>query len=115
MNSLPNADSLEIDCRAVAARLQCERDFLLLDCRERDEHNLVRIERGRLLPMSELQGRVAELEEFRESEIVVYCHHGVRSRQVALWLSTQGFADVKSMCGGIDRWAVEIDASLPRY
>jgi rhodanese-related sulfurtransferase len=45
----------------------------------------------------------------------VYCHHGVRSRQVANWLRGQGFAQVQSLAGGIDRWTLEIDATLPRY
>jgi rhodanese-related sulfurtransferase len=65
--------------------------------------------------MSELLQRVGELKEVRESEIVVYCHHGVRSRQVANWLRGQGFAHVQSLAGGIDRWSQDIDAALPRY
>lgn len=89
--------------------------FLLLDCRERDEHQLVNIDEARLLPMSEIQDRVDEIEEHREREIVVHCHHGGRSLQVAMWLSQQGFADVKSMAGGINQWAIEIDTSLSRY
>ena len=56
-----------------------------------------------------------ELDALRNDEIVVYCHHGVRSRQVAHWLRGQGFAQVKSLAGGIDRWSQEIDPTLPRY
>jgi rhodanese-related sulfurtransferase len=65
--------------------------------------------------MSELSQRVVELDELRDAEMVVYCHHGVRSRQVANWLRGQGFAHVQSLAGGIDRWAQEIDGTLPRY
>ena len=106
---------LEIDCRTVKARRDAREPFLLLDCREPDEYQLVQIEGSRLVPMSELVDRVGELEPFREQAIVVHCHHGGRSLRVAHWLMQQGFADVKSLAGGIDQWAVEIDPDLPRY
>jgi len=107
--------ALEIDCRSVKARRDAGDPLVLLDCRERDEYELVRIASGRLVPMSELVQRVGELDELRDAEIVVYCHHGVRSRQVANWLRGQGFVHVQSLAGGIDRWSQEIDATLPRY
>lgn len=106
---------LEIDCRSVKLRLDSGDPLVLLDCRERNEYELVRLDSARLVPMSELAQRVGELDQLRESEIVVYCHHGVRSRQVANWLRGQGFANVKSLAGGIDRWSQEIDTTLPRY
>lgn len=106
---------IEIDCRTVKARLDAGDPLVLLDCRERNEYDFVRLETARLVPMSELSQRVGELDELRDAEMVVYCHHGVRSRQVANWLRGQGFAHVQSLAGGIDRWAQEIDATLPRY
>jgi rhodanese-related sulfurtransferase len=106
---------LEIDCLSVKARLDAGDPIVLLDCRERQEYELVKIASGRLLPMSEITERVSELDELRDAEIVVYCHHGVRSRQVANWLRGQGFAHVQSLAGGIDRWSQEIDESLARY
>jgi rhodanese-related sulfurtransferase len=106
---------LEIDCRTVKARLDAGDSLVLLDCREHNEYDFVRLDSARLVPMSELTQRVAELDELRDAEIVVYCHHGVRSRQVANWLHGQGFAHVQSLAGGIDRWSLEIDKSLPRY
>lgn len=115
VNLSPTAAPLEIDCRTVKAKLDAGEDFLLLDCREADEHRYVRIPQARLLPMSEIQERLGEIEDDRGREIVVHCHHGVRSLQVAVWLRQQGFAEAKSMSGGIDRWAAEIDPELPRY
>ncbi|MEQ9070975.1 MAG: rhodanese-like domain-containing protein [Gimesia chilikensis] len=47
--------------------------------------------------------------------MIVYCHHGMRSLQVASWLSQNGFTNVKSMQGGIDAWSCEIDDTKPRY
>jgi adenylyltransferase/sulfurtransferase len=110
-DSLP----LETDCKTVKSRLDAGEDFLLLDCREPDEHALVSIRGAILLPMSQLADRAAELEPHRGRPIVVHCHHGGRSLRVAAWLRQQGFASAESMSGGIDRWAEEIDRSLPRY
>jgi rhodanese-related sulfurtransferase len=106
---------LEIDCRTVKSRLDAGDPLVLLDCRERNEHEIVRLASARLVPMSELPERVGELDDLRDSEVVVYCHHGVRSRMVAARLRAQGFARVMSLVGGIDRWSEEIDATLPRY
>jgi len=106
---------LEIDCKSVKAKFESKVDFLLLDCRESDEYQRVCIDRAKLLPMSVIQDRVGELEAYKHMEIVVHCHHGGRSLKVTQWLRSQGFANVKSMAGGIDLWAVEIDAKLSRY
>ena len=106
---------LETDCSATKALLDAGGDFLLLDCREPDEHAMVHIEGAKLLPMGELADRVSELEPHREHAIVVHCHHGGRSLRVARWLREQGYPRVQSMAGGVDRWATEIDPQLPRY
>ena len=106
---------IEIDCQAVSKKLQADHDFVLLDCREADEFAIVHISGAKLLPMSELAARVSELEALRNREIVVHCHHGGRSLKVAHWLRAQGFAKARSMTGGIDAWAIEINPSLPRY
>jgi rhodanese-related sulfurtransferase len=106
---------LEIDCAAVKAKLDAEDEFLLLDCREQDEYETVRLAAATLVPMSEIQERVGELELHQQKEIVVYCHHGARSLQVTIWLKQQGFANVRSMSGGIDEWAQIIEPGMPRY
>lgn len=106
---------LEIDCQSVAARLLTNDGLLLLDCREADEHALVSISGARLVPMSEIASRLAELESYRQNPIAVHCHHGGRSLKVAVWLRSQGFSQAQSMAGGIDQWAQQIDPTLPRY
>ncbi|MEZ6063257.1 MAG: rhodanese-like domain-containing protein [Planctomycetaceae bacterium] len=106
---------MEVDCGTVKAKRDAGDVFLLLDCREQAEFDRVAIDGAVLLPMSEIHGRVSELEEHKAAEIVVYCHHGGRSLRVAMWLRQQGFQKAFSMAGGIDQWAMEIDVSLPRY
>jgi rhodanese-related sulfurtransferase len=106
---------LEIDCQTVLARLRGDKDFVLIDCREPDEHALVHIAGARLVPMSQLAARVAELADYRDCDLAVHCHHGGRSLKVAHWLRENGFAKAQSMRGGIDQWAQEIDPALARY
>lgn len=106
---------MEIDCKSVKARLDAGDSFLLLDCREPDEHSAVSIAAAKLIPMNEIPLRLAELEPFKQQGIVVHCHHGGRSMRVASWLRQQGFEQAQSMAGGIDQWAVDIQPGMARY
>jgi len=106
---------LEISCAEVHSKLTSGDEFVFVDCRETDEHQLVNIAQAQLIPMSEIQDRLEELQPHQDSEVIIHCHHGGRSLQVANWLVGQGFSNAKSMAGGIDQWASEIDTSLPRY
>jgi adenylyltransferase/sulfurtransferase len=106
---------LHIDVRSVKDLLDSDEDFLLLDCREQDEYDLVRIDGARLFPLSEAANWVDELHPFRDRRIVAYCHRGIRSLQLTQWLRSQGFAKVQNMMGGIDSWSLVIDTRLPRY
>lgn len=111
----PQSLPLEIDVRAVRQLLDDSADVVVLDCRERDEYDLVHLPQAQLLPMSELAQRAAELEAWRDKRIIVHCHHGGRSLRVTHWLRQNGFTQTQNMSGGIDAWAAEIDPSLPRY
>ncbi len=106
---------IEIHCRSVREKLVAGAELLLLDCREPKEYELVHLSDATLLPMDELPARIDELEPHRAKEIIVYCHLGIRSLQVATWMREQGFSQAKSMIGGIEQWAQEIDPSLARY
>lgn len=108
-------DAIEIDVHAVAALRTAAEPFLLLDCREPDEHAIARIAGAMLIPMRTIPERLADLEPHRSGRIVVHCHHGVRSLRVARFLRERGFAIAQSMAGGIEAWAVEIDPAMPRY
>lgn len=106
---------LEISCRQVDTKRRSGETLLLLDCREPEEVSRVRLEDVMTIPMGEVSQRLLELAPFRQQPLVVYCHHGGRSLQVATWLREQGFPSVQSMAGGIDRWAVEIEPGMARY
>ena len=108
-------DALEISAVEVKALLEAGEEFLLVDCREPLEADYASITGAQLIPMSELADRVEELEPSQASRIVVHCHLGGRSLQVAHWLRQQGFTEAVSMTGGIDSWSQEIDPAVPRY
>ena len=86
----------------------------LLDVRTEGEHQVVALPDCLLIPLHELQDRADELEPLRGREVVVYCHHGVRSLSGAALLSALGY-DACSLRGGIDLYAQIVDPSLPRY
>ena len=65
------------------------------------------------IPMREVPARVNELD--KNQAIACLCHHGVRSLQVANFLAQTGFETVANIAGGIDLWATELDAGVPRY
>lgn len=111
----------EITAQEVDAKCQAGDSFVWLDVREAEEVQTVQIsdERIIVLPLSELaQKQLAALPsqaEAQDTEIIVYCHHGVRSAQVTAWLLQQGWHNVKSMAGGIDAWAHEVDPTIGTY
>lgn len=106
---------IEVDVHHVKALLDANHNFLFIDCREEDEYETARIEGATLIPMSQLQERIGELEEHRERHIIVHCHHGGRSMRVTQWLRQQDFCSVQNMAGGIEDWSQKIDSSIPRY
>jgi rhodanese-related sulfurtransferase len=103
----------EISPRQLKARLERPDAPLILDVREPEELALARLPHAVHIPMGDLPQRLSELDP--EREIVVVCHHGIRSAQVAIYLARAGFERVSNLAGGIDAWAEEADPSTPRY
>jgi adenylyltransferase/sulfurtransferase len=89
------------------------RPIALVDVREPYEWSIGRLPGARLVPLDSLPEKVPDLD--RDAELVVYCHHGVRSEMAVEWLRGQGFARVRNLIGGIDRWSIEVDPSVRRY
>jgi rhodanese-related sulfurtransferase len=86
---------------------------VLLDVREPWEFQTAHIEGARLVPMNEVAARVSELDP--DADLVVICHLGGRSMQVAMFLEKQGFARVHNLAGGVDAWAKTVDPAMPVY
>jgi rhodanese-related sulfurtransferase len=104
----------EINAEEVKAKLESGTPFVLLDVREPWEVDTARISQAKLMPMGEVPSR-AHQELDPDEHIVVLCHHGVRSMNVAVWLRQQGFEKAQSMRGGIDAWSRVVDANVPKY
>jgi rhodanese-related sulfurtransferase len=103
----------EITPQELRQRQERNEELTILDVREPWERQAASIAPSEHIPMSDVPSRVQELDP--DQHIVVYCHRGVRSLSVTDWLRKQGFEKVQSMSGGIERWSLEIDPTVPRY
>jgi len=100
--------------RELAERLRDGSDPpLLLDVREPWEFGICRIEGSRSMPMRQIPAALDELD--RDRELVVICHHGIRSQQVSIYLDYQGFRNVINLQGGVAAWARDVDPQMPTY
>lgn len=106
-------NDLEISPGEVKQRLDRGEKILLVDVREPQEFALCHIEGAVLIPMGAIPANLQQLDV--DEDVVCFCHHGMRSLDVANWLRAQGVKSAKSMAGGIDRWSLEIDPMVPRY
>ena len=111
-----SVDTLEITPQDARNRLQEQGKAVLIDVREPEEFALARIDGALLIPMQSIPAELQKLEAFSDdSDLLILCHHGVRSLQVASWLRGHGIENCYSITGGIERWSREVDDSLPRY
>jgi len=109
----PSYEGAEISAEQLKDEWHRNPELLVIDVRDPHEHAIAHIEGARLIPLSELPDRLGELDGHRE--IVTHCHHGARSLKALEILKAAGFPKVRSLRGGIDAWAVNVDRSLPRY
>jgi rhodanese-related sulfurtransferase len=84
----------------------------ILDVREPHEHAYARIAGSELIPLAALHRAVESLP--RDRDVVVYCHHGIRSAHAVEMLRGAGVR-ARNLSGGIDRWSTEVDPSVRRY
>ena len=104
----------QLTVHELKARLdQGNKDFTLLDVREPWELNICSMPDAISVPMRAIPARYLELP--KDKDIVVVCHHGIRSQQVANYLERQGFTRLNNLVGGINAWAHEVDPKMPTY
>ncbi|MET0332252.1 MAG: Grx4 family monothiol glutaredoxin [Dyella sp.] len=82
----------------------------------------VRPAHGRAAAAPLAQARVLDDEGYdalaalpKDTALAFICHHGISSRGVAERFAAHGFSTVYNVEGGMDAWAAEIDAGVPRY
>ena len=115
----PNTDATVSDCVVPSAqtgslfalRVLCSSG---LPCNRDDwETKLARLEHAAHIPVVEIEHRLDELDP--GDEIIVYCHHGIRSAAVADFLRRAGYPKAVNLTGGLDLWAETVDPSMRRY
>jgi len=110
---MSGSEDLEITPADTQRRLDRGEKLLLVDVREPWEFEICRIEGAKHIPMGLIPANLQALDT--DDEVICYCHHGMRSLDVAVWLRGQGVGRAKSLAGGIERWSLEIDPRVPRY
>ena len=111
----------EISVSEAAEKLTAGKPFRFLDVREKQEVAAVSLKSDNVdyIPLSELGANgpdaLPEPARDQDAEIVVFCHHGMRSAQVVAWLKNQGWSNVWSLAGGIAAYAAEVDPSIGFY
>lgn len=86
---------------------------LLLDVREPWEFEYCHIEGSVLIPMGKLASKLETLDP--SQDIIMICHHGIRSRQMGYYMEQAGFASITNLDGGVEQWAEDVDNSMKRY
>ena len=112
MFGFKNDSDKDISVTELKARIDKGDDVFILDVREQGEYDNCNLG-GHLIPLRELPKRLGELDPDRE--IIVMCHSGGRSAMAVQLLKRAGFRNARNLSGGIDKWAREIDPSMPRY
>lgn len=108
----PQEDNLEVSVEETKDRMMND-EVLLIDVREKWEHDLAKLEGSNLIPLGELSENLARIP--KDKFVVIYCHTGNRSLYAARMMRENGFSRAYSMAGGIDLWSRKIDSSVPRY
>jgi rhodanese-related sulfurtransferase len=103
----------QLSATELKNRIQQGDNLFLLDVREPHEFKYASITNSVLIPLNQIPQRLAELDP--QQEIVVICHHGMRSQSAANYLERSGFKNIANLKGGIDAWSLECDSSVARY
>lgn len=96
--------------------LESESAVDLIDVREPNEWDIVRIPGARLVTKRDMLAQLAYGERLdRQHRIVVYCKAGGRSREVVHAMRNAGYENVYNLEGGVLAWVSQVDPTLPAY
>jgi rhodanese-related sulfurtransferase len=106
-------DNLEIEPAALKELRDSGADLQLVDVRDDWERAVCALPGSVDIPMMGIPNQISQLST--EQPVVVVCHSGMRSLQAANWMRDNGFPGARSLRGGLDAWAAEIDPTMARY
>jgi adenylyltransferase/sulfurtransferase len=99
----------------LKARERGEKDFVLIDVREPNEYEIVKIPGAVLIPKNEFLMGDALTKMPIDKQIVLHCKAGTRSAEVLAAVKGAGFKDAIHVGGGVLAWVNQIDPSQPTY
>ncbi len=108
-----NVLGLEITPTELAAEMARDRVPILLDVREPYEWKIGHIDGSVHVPLGALREKLPEF--VADDSFVTVCHHGMRSLLALEIMKSAGFENVKSLRGGVEAWALEVDPGMERY
>jgi len=91
------------------------KEFQLIDVREQNEFEIVRIPGSVLIPKDRILRGEALAELPQDKPIVLHCKSGARSAEALAAVKAAGFKDAVHVQGGVLSWIKNIDPSLPEY
>jgi rhodanese-related sulfurtransferase len=98
------------------ALLKQQQGAVLIDVRELSELAIASVQGTLNIPMNSIPDRLDELRAVATNKpLLIMCHHGRRSLNVAHFLLEQGFSDLYNVTGGCDAWSLSLDHKIPRY
>lgn len=107
-----------IEPKELKKALDAGLPVILIDVRQPEEYEVVKIEGGVLVPLMELESRIDEVRKLSSdsnSLKVVYCRSGGRSAHAIEFLSSVGLEGFLNLRGGINAYALEADSTLKPY
>jgi len=87
-----------------AAELFANKQAIIVDVREQDEWDEQHIEGAIFIPLDQVESRIGELAQYKDSRIIMQCRSGRRSDIAGTTLIKAGFSDVVNLEGGILAW-----------
>lgn len=91
---------MDITVEELKERLDKGEDLNFLDVREEYEYEEENLG-ATLIPLGELPDRIEELNDWKNSEIIVHCRSGARSGKAKSFMKSHGFTNVRNVIGGI--------------
>lgn len=89
----------------AASSLIADKKAVIIDVREDDEWNMVHIAGAVHIPLNQLDARLPELQQYKDTTVITQCRSGKRSLKALEVLKSAGFSKVSSMDGGIVAWS----------
>ena len=100
----PTAAAAYTEVDIATGRTMWQSGVFVLDVRTTAEVLLGYIPGAYNIDVSELAGRLGEIDDLQDVDILVYCKAGGRSAAASLTLDANGFTKVYNMLGGFDAW-----------